>query len=72
MSKHLWLRPPPNIYVDGFAGTMLDSWHFEIIEPTTCCKHGHCECERCGTTNQRDCKHRTVGGRGVVARIPTK
>jgi hypothetical protein len=72
MNKHPWLRPPPVTTLEELAGPVLDNWHFEVIEPTTCCKHGHYECERCGTTNQRDFKHHTVDGRGVIARIPTK
>lgn len=73
MCRHQWLRPPVRRHVDCFVGAVMDGtidyWHFEVIVPTTCCKHGQDECERCGTTNRRDAKHRTIGGRGLVARI---
>jgi hypothetical protein len=35
----------------------------------TACKHGFGSCERCGTTDNRDVKHVTRGGVGVVGRL---
>jgi len=40
-----------------------------VEEPTTACKHGRHDCERCGTTSRRDQIHRTVNGKGEVSRI---
>ena len=37
--------------------------------PVTSCKHGLGDCERCGTSDARDVRHSTRGGRGAVARI---
>lgn len=47
------------------AGEMRWYW---IEEIKTRCKHGRGECERCGTSDSRDVIHKTVNGRGVVAR----
>jgi hypothetical protein len=33
------------------------------------CKHGNADCDSCGTSERRDVRHRTVGGRGVVGRL---
>ena len=44
-------------------------WHYEVVEPTTACKHGTEDCEACGTTSRRDAKHSTVGGKGLIGRI---
>lgn len=67
MSTKPW---PTNkvIIVDGFAGSQW-GWELEPKEPTTACKHGHDECELCGTTNRRDALHTTVGGRGLFSRL---
>lgn len=35
----------------------------------TVCKHGKGSCEACGTTNRRDVKHKTTGGKGVVGKL---
>lgn len=63
--KHPWDRGP--VEVDCFGG-----WSIELDPPeknNTTCKHGLEECERCGTTDRRDARHTTVGGRGLVARL---
>jgi len=63
-----WPYLPPSVDFEDSPGVGWNDWYF-IIVPDTCCKHGHDECERCGTTNRRDAKHTTVGGKGLVARI---
>ena len=68
-----WPKPSPKKYEafdEGYPGAGWNDWHFTVIKPSTCCKHGQGECELCGTTDRRDYKHRTRGGKGVVARIP--
>lgn len=35
----------------------------------TACRHGREECSRCGTTDRRDVRHRSAGGRGVVGQL---
>jgi len=39
------------------------------VSPTTTCRHGRSECNRCGTSTRRDALHTTAGGRGLVARL---
>ena len=51
----------------GFHGT--HAWSYCIVLPNTACKHGAKDCEICGTSSRRDVKHRTVGGKGLIARI---
>jgi hypothetical protein len=42
------------------------------VPDTTSCKHGTGSCETCGTSNDRDVRHRTKNGRGEVARLTKK
>lgn len=46
-----------------------DYWPPEPQQPVTSCKHGPGDCEACGTTDRRDVKHTTRGGKGVVAAL---
>jgi len=50
-----------------FEGT--HSWSYCIEPDTTACKHGTKDCEVCGTSSRRDRLHKTVGGKGLIARI---
>lgn len=70
MSAHPWPATP--VVVDCFTGRQYGSycWHYSVVPDATCCKHGGGSCETCGTTNRRDHKHKTNGGKGLVARIP--
>lgn len=43
-------------------------WGF-VIPHTTSCKHGDGDCDECGTSDRRDVKHTTRGGKGVVGRL---
>ena len=46
---------------------MIDEWGPTTEQTQTSCKHRDGSCERCGTSDRRDAKHRTRSGRGVVA-----
>jgi hypothetical protein len=46
----------------------LCQW-LDPIPPVTACRHGKGDCARCGTTDRRDVKHSTIGGRGAVGRL---
>ena len=73
MSTKPWPRQP--VMVDCFTGAPYagwNDWHMVELKPETCCKHGAGACETCGTTDRRDYLHKTVGGRGLVARIPNR
>ena len=71
MSAKPW--PPVPIAPEAFdANYPCCDWSFTIVKNCTCCKHGDGPCESCGTTNKRDYKHKTRGGKGVVARIPNR
>ena len=74
MTTKKWPHPP--VIVDCFTGQVhgagWNDWHMVELKPETCCKHGAGECETCGTTDRRDYKHKTVGGKGAVARIPAR
>jgi hypothetical protein len=50
-----------------FDGT--HDWSYCVPPPKTACKHGLGDCEICGTSSRRDYRHKTVGGKGVIARI---
>ena len=43
------------------------SW--DVVKPTTVCKHGEADCDKCGTSSRRDRKHKTMNGKGIVGRI---
>lgn len=50
-----------------------DGWVYsEELKPSTKCKHGQIECDRCGTAARSDKLHTTVGGKGLVARLREK
>ncbi len=72
MSTKPWPKPAPEKYecFDDSPGAGWNDWYMSVIPPTTCCKHGDGSCEACGTTDRRDHKHKTLGGKGLVARIP--
>jgi hypothetical protein len=42
---------------------------WEPPPPVTCCKHGPGDCDACGTSDRRDARHSTIGGRGMVASL---
>ena len=51
----------------------VDGYYVDVelrAPEATACKHGRDQCERCGTSDRRDGRHATVGGKGLVARIP--
>lgn len=50
---------------DGWA---LD-WMVEVRHTNPQCKHGRHDCNACGTHDERDYRHTTIGGRGAVARM---
>ncbi len=47
----------------------FDMWYWEIVKPSTACKHGTHDCEKCGTSSKRDRVHKTVNGKGVVGKL---
>lgn len=47
------------------ASPALD-WMVEVVPTNPACKHGRHDCDRCGTHDERDHVHTTVGGRGSV------
>ncbi|HZL93677.1 MAG TPA: hypothetical protein VFB99_08535 [Vicinamibacterales bacterium] len=53
---------------DQYDGWTLD-WMIEVPHTNPPCKHGRHDCDACGTHDERDFRHTTIGGRGVVARI---
>lgn len=83
MATKPWLSPPP--LVDCFSGrpvhgtplrdtglkgeTGQDIYGWGTPIPQTVCKHGEGSCEECGTTNRRDVRHTTEGGRGAIGRL---
>ena len=69
-----WPTPPsPHDRHDGIMITDCFGPLGVCVEPpTTSCKHGDGPCETCGTTDRRDAGHRTVNGRGAVARLMKK
>lgn len=73
MSPKPWPSGPttPTCFDDS-PGAGWNDWHMVPLEPRTCCKHGAGACETCGTTDERDYKHKTWGGRGLVAHIPRR
>lgn len=67
MTDRRKLAPPPGVTLVG------DGWEGIVVVPfTTRCKHGETDCEACGTSNLRDVKHSTRGGRGRVAQLRRK
>jgi hypothetical protein len=72
MSTKPWPTPPPEKYdrFDDNPGAGWNDWYMSVIPPRARCKHGDGSCETCGTTDRRDYKHKTLGGKGIVARIP--
>jgi hypothetical protein len=42
---------------------------FEVVEPTTRCKHDRQNREDCCTSSLRDALHRTAGGKGRIGRL---
>ena len=57
-------QPQPHRYTPIDLG-----WGLTEEPTTTRCKHGKGSCEECGTNDETDAIHTTVGGRGVVGRI---
>lgn len=47
-----------------------DDWNHSIIKENTKCKHdaGY-GCDKCGTSQRRDVKHKTINGDGEIARL---
>jgi hypothetical protein len=66
--KHPWPELSEKHYYPSADGVLICMW-LEPDPPMVACKHDHDECERCGTTNRRDVKHRTINGRGAIARL---
>ena len=65
------LPPTPEFLREHGAALDLDLGLVEVPTATSC-KHGRGGCEECGTTDRRDARHATKGGRGVVARLMGK
>jgi hypothetical protein len=42
---------------------------YHIEQNTTKCKHGLGDCEVCGTSNERDVLHTTIGGKGRIGNL---
>lgn len=59
-----WMRQPTVLNVNWST--------VSIPQDDTKCKHGTQSCEKCGTSEWRDVKHTTVGGKGVVGNLIAK
>ena len=71
MPEHRWPEAPDVPDAESRPQSGCSSPDFEpvIVPPRVRCKHGLYGCERCGTSDRTDTMHRTINGRGVVARL---
>jgi hypothetical protein len=64
--------PTPQFLLDQERNQTHVGYGGTEVPPRTACKHGKGECEVCGTSDLRDIKHTTKGGKGLVARLRGK